>query len=109
MKRSVWLLVTLICSATFLFAGDKTTPTEMIGWVCSAKCVDQSSGTASCNKGCSESSGDVVFINSKGEVLQISNQNMAQPMAGKQCKVMASKDPNTGVLAIQNIVELRGP
>jgi hypothetical protein len=109
MKRSPWLLVTLFCSAIFLFAGDKNTPTEMIGWVCNAKCVDQSSGTATCNKGCSEASGDVVFINSNGQVLQISNQDMAQPMAGKKCKVMANKDPDTGAIAVQNIVEYRGP
>jgi hypothetical protein len=112
MKRSALLLVTLFflfCSAIFMFAGDKANPTEMIGWVCNAKCVDQSSGTASCSKGCSESSGEVVFINSSGQVLQISNQDMAMPMAGKKCKLMASKDPSTGVLAVQNIVEYRGP
>jgi hypothetical protein len=109
MKRTALLLITLFCSAIFLFAGDKNSPTEMIGWVCNAKCVEQTSGAATCNKGCSESSGDVVFINSKGDILQISNQQMAAPMAGKQCKLMASKDPSTGVLAIQNIVEYRGP
>jgi hypothetical protein len=86
MKRSAWLLATFLCSAMFLFAGDKSSPTEMIGWVCNAKCVDQSSGTATCNKNCSEASGEVVFINSKGQVLQISNQDTAQPMAGKKCK-----------------------
>ncbi len=112
MKRTALLLFTIFfCSAVFLFAGDKTNnnPAEMIGWVCNAKCVDQSSGTTTCNKNCSEAAGEVVFIDQQGQVLQISNQEMARPMAGKQCKMTAKKDPNTGRLTVQNMVELRGP
>src|SRR5215471_3064683 len=105
MKRSAWLFVALFCSAIFLFAGDKDKSMDMVGWVCNAKCVDQSSGKATCNKNCSEAAGEVVFINSNGQVLQISNQDMAQPMSGKKCKVTASKNPDTGSIAVQNIVE----
>ena len=109
MKRSAWLLPTFFCLAILLFAGDHNGPTEMIGWVCNAKCVDQSSGTATCKKSCSEASGEVVFINSNGHVLQISNQGIAQPMAGTKCNVMADKDPNTGALTLRDIVEYREP
>ena len=109
MKRIAWLLVTVLCSAILLFAGDKNKSTHMIGWVCNAKCVDQSSGTATCNKNCSEAAGDVVFINDSGEILQISNQEKAQPMSGKRCHMQAKKDPNTGALRVQNIDEYAGP
>jgi hypothetical protein len=109
MKRIAWPLVTIFCLAICLFAGDKNNSMEMTGWVCNAKCVDQSSGTATCNKNCSESAGEVVFIDGKGQVLQISNQEMALPMAGKKCHVKATKDQNTGAIAIQNIVEYAGP
>jgi hypothetical protein len=109
MKRSAWLLVTIFCSAIFLFAGDKNNSMDMTGWVCNAKCVDQSSGTATCNKNCSESAGEVVFIDAKGQVLQISNQEKALPMAGKKCKMKAKMDANTGKIAVQNIEEYAGP
>ncbi len=114
MKRTVLLLVTMFfCSAMFLFAGNNNqnnaNAKEMIGWVCNAKCVDQSSGRASCNKNCSEAAGNVVFIDEQGQVLQISNQDTARPMAGKKCKMTAKQDPATGALAVQNMVEYAGP
>ena len=110
MKRIAWALLPLFLStAMFLFAGDKNSTNKMTGWVCNAKCVDNSSGTATCNKNCSETTGKVVFITDEGEVLQIANQSKAQPMAGKHCKMTAKKDPTTGALDVQNMVELRGP
>ncbi len=112
MKRTALLLVTFfLCSATFLFAGDKSKkPVEVTGWVCNAKCVDQSSGQATCNKNCSETGGEVVFINeATGHVSRITDQQMAKPMSGKRCKMKAMMDPDTGALAPQNIVEYEGP
>ncbi len=114
MKRIALLLVTIfLCSATFLFAGDKnknSNSTEMTGWVCNAKCVDQSSGKATCNANCSETSGKVVFISDEGQVFQIASQEKVQPMAGKHCKMTAKKSPaNPEELDVQNIIETRGP
>jgi hypothetical protein len=112
MKRTALLLVTIFfCSAIFLFAGDnnQNNAKEMIGWVCNAKCVDQNSGRATCNKNCSEAAGNVVFIDEQGQVLQISNQDTARPMAGKKCKMTAKQDPATGALAVENMVEYAGP
>ncbi len=112
MKRTALLLVTLLfCSAISVFAGDKdkNKTTEMTGWICNAKCVDQSSDKATCNANCSETGGKVVFISDEGKVLEIANQDKAQPMSGKKCKLEAKKDPDTGELDVQNIVETRGP
>lgn len=50
-----------------------------------------------------------MFIDDNGQVLQISNQQMVQPMAGKRCKMTAKMDPATGQLAVQIIVEYAGP
>jgi hypothetical protein len=109
MKQIAWLLVTIFCLAVFVSAGEKNNSMDMTGWVCNAKCVDQTSGKATCNKNCSESAGQVVFIDNKGQVLQISNQEMAQPMAGKKCHMKGKMDPNTGAIAVQNIEEYAGP
>ena len=109
MKRIAWAFVPLFCTAIFLFAADKNSANEMTGWVCNAKCVDHSSGTTTCSRNCSETSGKVVFISDEGHVFQIANQDKAQPMAGKHCKMTAKKDPASDALDVQNMVELRGP
>lgn len=112
MKRIALLLLTIfLCSATFLLAGEKNkNGNEMAGWICNAKCVDQSSGKATCNTNCSEASGKVVFISDEGQVFQIASQEKAQPMAGKHCKMTAKKNSaNPEELDVQNIIETRGP
>ena len=112
MRKIAWLLIATLCSATVLVAQDTNnaskSPKEMIGWVCNAKCVDQSSSKPACKKDCSESAGEVVFIQDNGQITKIANQQMAQPMAGKKCKVKGTKDPDSGMLAIQNIIEYGG-
>ena len=114
MKPTAWLLVPLSCLAIFLFAQDQNNSsnnksTEMTGWVCNAKCVHQNAGAATCDPNCSQATGPVVFVSHTGQVLQISNQAKAQPMAGKECKMKAKMDPSTGALDVENMVELRGP
>ncbi len=108
MKRIAWLLAATLCSAMLLFAGENNNPKEMIGWVCNAKCVDQSSGQPTCNKNCSETVGEVVLIQDNGTITKIANQDMAKPMSGKKCKVKGTMDPDTGMIAVQNIVEYGG-
>jgi hypothetical protein len=113
MRKIALLLISTLCSATLLVAAQdqnnsSTNPKEMIGWVCNAKCVDQSSGKPTCNQNCSEAAGEVVFIQENGQVTKIANQEIAQPMAGKKCKIKAKKDPNSGRLAVQNIIEYGG-
>lgn len=112
MRKIACLLIATFCSVMVIAAQDSTnaskSPHDMIGWVCNAKCVDQSSGKPTCNQNCSEAAGEVVFIQENGQVTKISNQQMAQPMAGKKCKIKGAMDPDTGMLAVQNIVEYGG-
>jgi hypothetical protein len=76
----------------------------MTGWICNAKCGDHSSDKATCNQKCSEATGEVVFIDDNGQVLQIS-----KPADGTaNGKMTAKKDPAAGELAVQNIVEYAG-
>jgi hypothetical protein len=112
MRTTALLLIATLCSAMALVAQESnnapSTGRDMIGWICNAKCVDQSSGKPTCNQNCSEAAGEVVFIQDNGQVTRISNQQMAQPMAGKKCKIKATRDPDSGMLAVQNIVEYGG-
>jgi hypothetical protein len=96
MKRAAWLLIAVLCSAALLYASEPTGDKDeagkgkqMSGWLCSSKCVANTAGKASCKKGCTEG-GDVVFIDSKGAVMKIENQDKVMPMAGKKVKMKAS-------------------
>jgi len=108
MKRIASLVVLLLCSATLLFAGDKGKMTDMTGWICYDKCVQQTAGKATCDTSCTDTSGEAVFIDDKGTVTKISNQELAKPMCGKKVKMKARMDKDSGMLAVQNIVEYGG-
>jgi hypothetical protein len=98
MKKIAWLLVAVFCSAMLLFAGDddKKGSNQMVGWICNASCVDRSSGKPTCDASCSQSTpGEMVFIDeSTGQVSRIANQEKAQPMSGKKCKMTATRNPD---------------
>jgi hypothetical protein len=97
MKRMAWLLIAVLCSAALLYASEPTGDKDeagkgkqVSGWLCNSKCVTNSGNKASCKKDCSESGGDVVFIDSKGAVMKIENQDKVMSMAGKKVKMKAA-------------------
>ena len=97
MKRMAWVLVAVLCSSVLMYAGggkdkkdDAGKGKSMTGMICNSKCVTTSGNKSSCNSSCSEASGDVVFIDSKGKMMKIDNQDKAMPMAGKKVKVKGS-------------------
>jgi hypothetical protein len=92
-----WLLVAVLCSSALMYAGegkdkkdDAGKGKSMSGMICNSKCVTETGGKSSCNKSCSETTGDVVFIDSKGAVMKIENQDKVMPMAGKKVKMKAA-------------------
>jgi hypothetical protein len=109
MKQTVWLLLAVMGSAMMLYADDANKGTAtMTGWICDSKCVVQRAGQSSCNKKCSEQSGEYVFVTDQN-LLKISTQDMVKTLRGKHVKVTCapSKDqPN--MMDVQNIVEYGG-
>ena len=96
MKRLVLLVVAVVlCSAALLQSAapqdkDKTEERKMMsmtGMVCNEKCVTTTGDKSSCNKDCSETAGELAFVDSEGKLFKIDNQDKAMPMAGKQVKV----------------------
>lgn len=93
MKRMAWLLVAVLCSSVLMYAGeqgkkdDAAKGKSMTGMVCNAKCVTTEGKKSSCSKTCSETAGDMVFIDSKGSVMKIDNQDKVSGMSGKKVKV----------------------
>ena len=96
MKRLALLLAVVLCSAALLQAAEPSDKKddagkgkEMTGMLCNSKCVTSDKGKSACNKSCYETKGDVVFIDSKGVVMKIDNQDKVMPMAGHKVKMKA--------------------
>ena len=96
MKRTAWLLIAVfavVASAISSYAQDAAKAIPMTGMLCNSKCVKQSSGQASCDKRCSEKSGDIVLIDDQNRILKIANQETVTPHAGKKVKMMCRPVP----------------
>jgi hypothetical protein len=109
MKRLALLLAAVLCSAALLQAAEPSDKKDdadkgksMSGMICNSKCVTETGGKSACNKTCAETKGDVVFIDSKGAVMKIENQDKAMSMAGKKVK-MKAKMMDGGMMHIYEI------
>jgi hypothetical protein len=66
----------------------------MTGTICNSKCVVQQSNAPTCDKSCTDTSGDCVFVSDRGHVMKIENPKMAMPHMGKHVKMMAMREPS---------------
>ena len=96
MKHFAWVLVAVLCTSVLTFAGEKGKKDDsgkassMSGMVCYSKCVTTTGKKSSCNKNCTETSGDMVFVSDKGKMMKIDNQDKVSGMSGKKVKVKGS-------------------
>jgi hypothetical protein len=109
MKRLALLLAVVLCSTALLQAGDKDQKDDgkgkmmsMTGMVCNEKCVATTANKSSCKADCSETGGNLAFVDSKGKLFKIDNQDAAMPMAGKKVKVKCQMADN-GMMHIYEI------
>jgi hypothetical protein len=115
MRRMALLLVAIVCMGIAAYADemgkdkDDGKGTAMSGWLCNSKCVKTSGSKSTCDKGCTATEGDVVFIDSHGKVDNIANQDMVKSHAGKKVKMMASMNKDSKMLQVSQVVEYAGP
>lgn len=116
MRRMALLLVAMLCCGIVAYADemgkskDEGKGTAMTGWLCNSKCVKPSGSKNTCDKACTATDGDVVFIDSHGQVDNIANQDMVKEHAGKKVKMMAKMNKDSKMLEVYQVVqELRGP
>ena len=89
MKRIAVLLLFAICLAAFAYAQDSGGAEEMTGTICDAWCVTHQGKVATCQRTCAKKSGVPVFVNDRGEVRQIMNQDVCQSHMGRRVKMIA--------------------
>jgi len=89
MKRSAWLFVGILCSAALLFAADQTKTMKKTGAICDSQCVAKVSGLNTCDPECTAKSGQAVFVDDKGKLMQIENQDMCKSHMNQHVKMTA--------------------
>jgi hypothetical protein len=116
MKRMALLLLVTLCTAVLASADemgkgkDEGKGTAMSGWLCNSKCVKTSGNKNTCDKSCTATEGDVVFIDSHGQVDNIANQDMVKSHTGKKVKMMAAMNEESKMLEVYQVVqEYAGP
>ena len=114
MKRMAWLFVVVLVLGILGYADemkkDEGKGKAMTGWLCNSKCVKPDAGKNTCDKACTATEGDVVFIDSKGSVSNIANQDMVKSHAGKKVKMMAAMNKDSNMMEVYKIVqEYAGP
>jgi|SRR5271166_5946352 len=87
MKRSAWLFVGILCSAALLSAADKQM--TKTGTICDAQCVTKVSGLNTCDRSCTTKSGQAVFVDDKGTLMQIENQDICKSHMNQHVKMTA--------------------
>ncbi|HVO61920.1 MAG TPA: hypothetical protein VMT53_13365 [Terriglobales bacterium] len=116
MRRMVLIFVAVLCTGIAAYADDMSKGkdegkgTAMTGWLCNSKCVKPSGSKNTCDKTCTATEGDVVFIDSRGQVDHIASQDMVKPHAGKKVKMMAAMNKDSKMLEVYQVTpEYAGP
>jgi hypothetical protein len=107
MKRIAGLFTLVLALMMLVYAQDQNKPMEkkpmeMTGWICNSKCVNHDKPTATCDASCTETSGDVVFIDEQGKTTKISNPAMVKGHMGKKMKVKC--EMKDGEMQIDQII-----
>ena len=112
MKRTLSLLLTILCSSLLMWAQDQDKPagsTQMTGQVCRSSCVTTDAGKSVCNASCKDKSGDMVFVDDNGKLWKIHNPTMVKKdMMGKKVK-LNGKMMNGDTFDIEHIDLANGP
>lgn len=108
MKRIAGLLAIILGSTMWLCAQDKSqdknSGSEMTGWICNSKCVTQTAGRTACDQGCTDKSGDAVFIDDHGKVTKIANSANVENDLGKQVKVKGKMMKKKDMMEIYEVI-----
>jgi hypothetical protein len=91
MKSIAWLFLLVLCAATLVQAQSSGKRTSMTGTPCRSSCVTQVDNAPTCDKECTDKSGDMVFVGDNGRVMKIENQDMVkEEHMGKHMMIMAT-------------------
>jgi hypothetical protein len=104
MKRMAALLALALGTAMLMSAQDKSKGTEMTGMICDQKCVKQDAGKSACDAGCTEKSGNAVFVDDEGKATKIANPKVATGKMGKKVKIHGEMMKDKDMMKVYDVV-----
>jgi hypothetical protein len=108
MKRTVGLSIMVLGMMMFVYAQDENKSTghtgEHMGWICNSKCVNHDKPAATCDVNCTDTTGDVMFVDEQGKSTKISNPEKVKGQMGKKMKVKYQM-MNNGEMQIDEIIQ----
>lgn len=112
MKRIAGLLAIVLGSWLLMYAQNQGEYTgqsqskghEMTGWICNSKCVTHTAAKAACDETCTDTSGDVVFVEDTGTVTKIANTDKVMDKMGKKVKVRGEMMKDQDMMQIYDVV-----
>jgi hypothetical protein len=78
------------------------------GTICDAQCVTQVNARNTCDRSCTEKSGEAVFVDDDGTRMKIENQDMATPHMGQHVKMTCTEAQREQTLRIMQLYQM-GP
>jgi hypothetical protein len=93
MKRIIGLSTMFLGLMMLVYAQDQNQnqnqnqSMEKTGWICNSKCVNHDKPAAACDANCTDTSGDVVFVDEQGQTTKIHNPDKVKGHMGKKMKV----------------------
>lgn len=108
MKRIAGLLALVLGATIMMYGQDKGKGSEMTGWICNSKCVQQNAGVAACDLKCTDKTGEAVFVDDQGKVTKIANPRKVKGAMGKKVKVKAEMMDDKDMMEIYDVVHLNG-
>lgn len=114
MKRIAGLIAIVLGSWMLMYAQDQGKDTgqsqskgqEMTGWICNSKCVSHAAAKAACDETCTDTSGDVVFVEDTGKVTKIANPDKVMDKMGKKVKVRGEMMKDHDMMEVYDVVRL---
>ena len=111
MKQRGVLFIGVLCLATTLFAQDanKSQQKQVAGTICNSACVVAQSNLSTCDRNCTDKSGDVVLVDDQGKVTKIANPKVAMPYMNKRvkCTAVPTEKEREQALKIMQLQELQ--
>ena len=104
MKRIVGLSILVLAFMLSVYAQDQVKSTEHTGYICNSKCVNHDKPTAACDASCTDTSGDVVFVDDQGKTTKIHNPDKVKGHMGHKMKVNSHMMDN-GEMEIDEIIQ----
>ncbi len=104
MKRIAALLVFALGTAAIVSTQESNLDKEMTGVLCDEKCVTQDAGKSACDLGCTEKTGQAVFVEDSGKATKVANPEVCKGKMGKKVKLHGKMMKDSNSMYVHDVI-----